>query len=29
MDSLNDDQVEDPDGVSLNLLIGSYVPGGG
>lgn len=28
MDSLNDDQTEDPDGVVLNLLIGCYVPGG-
>jgi DNA-binding transcriptional ArsR family regulator len=32
MDSLKDDQAGDPDGVALNLLIGSYVPveeGGG
>jgi DNA-binding transcriptional ArsR family regulator len=32
MDSLKDDQVKDPDGVTLNLLIGCYVPveeGGG
>jgi DNA-binding transcriptional ArsR family regulator len=32
MDSLKDDQAGDPDGVTLNLLIGSYVPveeGGG
>jgi hypothetical protein len=26
MDSLKDDQTEDPDGVTLNLLIGCYVP---
>ena len=26
MDSLKDDQTEDPNGVTLNLLIGSYVP---
>ena len=26
MDSLKDDQAEDPDGVTLNLLIGCYVP---
>jgi hypothetical protein len=26
MDSLNDHEAEDPDGVSINLLIGCYVP---
>ncbi len=26
MDSLKDDQAEDPDGVTLNLLLGCYVP---
>ena len=29
MDELNDEQTEDPDGVSVNLLIGCYVPAKG
>jgi len=27
IDSFQDEQAEDPDGVSLNLFISSYVPG--